>query len=212
MNSKSISVLMFSAILFLLAFVSCKESSTENSGLFQTTRVYRTQNHLVSPAELAIVQMLFQKNKLSLSNLQVYRLVVHKGTYIVRCYQFYNGLELFTEDVVFSFDQQNIVYSIMNDLITRMDVHWEPMVSEKDAGDLFYKEILKDYNSRNILNSGDKLVFYAQLGYYDLNVDTSNNFILAWKLNVASSPKYPVAYIRADTLRLINYSNGIIFG
>lgn len=214
MSPKSINIFTIFVLISLLIFISCS-SPTESNGLFQTKRVYHTENQLISNSEMAIVQGLFQKNNLSLSNLQVYRLDLHDDYHYVRCYQFYNNLELFTNDVVFTFNNQDILSFIGGDLITSITVDTRPKVSEKDAGTLFYGEIKNDWRFKDSLSSYGGQCFTAELGFYNLNSGMSsaqNNFVLAWKMKIANGSEYPYGYIRADSLRLIYYTNGIILG
>lgn len=204
----------------LVMFISCtkQNSPTQNDkeGIVavKINRTYHSQTPLVSDSEFVIVQDLFQKNNLSLSNLQVYRLQTDNlDRHHVRCYQFYGNLEYFTNEVIFHFNNQDIYYFLSGDLITNISLDTIPKVTATDAGTLFYGEIASDSWYKDSLSSFQRQGLDAELGIYDLNAGisyTPTNFVLAWKMTVANGRDYPVGYVRADSLSLIYYFNGVI--
>jgi len=180
----------------------------------QTKRIYHTQSQLISDSAMAIVQGLFQKNNLSLSNLQVYRLQTENlGYHHVRCYQFYQGLNIFNNEVIFHFKNRDGYSSLSGELITSVTIDTVPKISVNVAGVWFDSQIAHDSRYKDSLNSFRHQGFNAELGLYDLNSGVSNmpkNFVLAWKMNVANRRRgYPVGYVQADSLRLIYYFNGV---
>jgi hypothetical protein len=201
--------------------VSCKNqiTSTEDDnkvyGVVNINRIYDQQKRLISDSEFVIVQSLFQKNNLSLSNLQTYRLLTNHGWRYVRCYQYYHGLELFTNDVVIIFDSLGIYSTTSGDLISSIPIDTIPGVKMKDAGILFYDQIVSDPWYKDSLNSFRSRGFSAELGIYNLNAGTGDSqmrFVLTWKITVTNRGDYPVGYVRADSQHLIYYSNGIVIG
>jgi hypothetical protein len=86
------------------------------------------------------------------------------------------------------------------------------MVASSNANILFCNKISSDRWNKDSLNSFLNYGFNAQLVLYDLNVGTNSAplVVLTWKLTVANGSEYPVGYIRADSLSLIYYFNGII--
>lgn len=178
----------------------------------QTNRIYNTRGQIVSDSVMAIVKDLFRENHLSLSNIQVYRLNVGpSGYYHVRCYQFYQGLELFTGRVTFHF-KNRLYYHLSNELITGVALDTMPKISMNTAGIWFDGQIARDPQFKDSLNAFRDHGYNAELGIWDLNSGVSNmpkNFVLAWQLTVANEKKFPIGYVRADSLRLIYYDNGI---
>jgi Zn-dependent metalloprotease len=178
----------------------------------QTNRIYNTQDQLISDSAMAIVKDLFQKNNVSLSNLQVYRLITEpSGYYHVRCNQFFKGLKLFANEVIFHF-KNRFNSSLTGELITGVTIDTVPKVSVSTAGAWFESQIAQDFQFKDSLNAFRGRGYNAELGIYELKSGVSTmpkNFVLAWKMNVAYSKGYPVGYVRADSLRLIYYDNGV---
>ncbi|MHB8132448.1 MAG: hypothetical protein ACYDEX_26135 [Mobilitalea sp.] len=200
------------SIFIIISACNTVENDSEIETIVKTYRIYPSLHPLVTDSEYAIVNSLFSKNNLSLSNLKVYRLQENKG-YHVRCYQFYNSLELFTNDVVFNFDANNNYTSLGGKLINSIDIGFLPKVLMQEASNLFYKEINSDWYQKDSLDSYYNYGFNAELGIFDLNYGHSNaqeNFVLAWRLTINNKSDYPKAYFRADLLELIYYSNGVI--
>jgi hypothetical protein len=208
-------------VILIIILLSCKKQSTptetnsKGNEIIHINRLYHTHAPLISDSEFVIVQVLFQKNNLSLSNLQVYKLLTNNSYHFVRCYQFIYGLELFTNDVVFVFDGHDNYNSLGGELITSIALDTIPMVTTNDAGTLFFNEIKSDPWYKDSLESFLNYGFNAELGIYDMNTGTSYaplHFVLVWKLTVTNGMEYPVGFIRADSLHLIYYFNGIIIG
>jgi len=199
--------------IFLIAF-ACNtiENVSETKAIVKTFRIYPSFEPLVTDSEYTIVKRLFSKNNLSLSNLKVYRLREQTG-YHVRCYQYYDSLEVFSNDVVFSFNLNEIFTFLGGKLIDNINIDFLPKIPMEDASNLFYKEISTDEYQKDSLVAYINYGFNAELGIYDLNAGKSydqENFVLAWRLTINNNSKYPYAYFRADVLELIYYSNGVI--
>lgn len=210
-------------ILVLILFVLISSCRNQNSptefeiigGEFiKTTIINNPQEQLISDSAFAIVKSLFQKNNLSLSNLQVYRLLILDGFSYVRCYQFYQGYELYTNDVVFVFDKQGLFNSRSGDLVININIDTKPNLNADIAGNLFYREIENDPWYKDSVNYFLHQGFNAELGIYDLNAGSGNaqkHFVPAWKMTITDNEfPYPIAYIRADSLSLIYYTNGLV--
>jgi hypothetical protein len=212
-------------ILFILPFIvglnSCiTENEDKVTAIIKTNRIYPSLIPAVSDSEFAIVKSLFDKNNLTLSNLKVYQLLENQSRYHVRCYQYYstvgfrnNLLELFRNDVVFNFDKNNNYSSLGGELINKIYMDIIPKVPMEEASNLFYDEINSDSWQKDSLESYYQEGFNAELGIYDLNAGQSyaeHNFVLSWRITIANNLSYPQAYVRADSLKLIVYWNGII--
>lgn len=220
MSSNTLYKSVLVMVMLIVILISCNKQNTptetdkKGDEIIQTNRIYHSQVPLISDSALAIVQGLFQKNKLSLSNLQVDTLIDDNlGNHHVRCFQFYQNLEIFTGDVTFHFNNKDIYYTLSGELITGIAIDTIPKVSMGDIGNLFYNEIANDPDKKDSLSSFLSQGFNAELGIYGLNAGNSyapRNFVLAWKMTVANGLEYPFAYIRADySFYLIDYDNGV---
>jgi len=178
----------------------------------KTNRIYHSQTYNITDSAFAFVRYLFEKNNLSLSDFHVYQLNTNMGSHHVNCHQIYNGLEVFPDNVTLTFDNNDNFIYLGGKLINRITIDTIPMVASSNANILFCNKISSDRWNKDSLNSFLNYGFNAQLVLYDLNVGT--NFaplvVLTWKLTVANGSEYPVGYIRADSLSLIYYFNGII--
>jgi hypothetical protein len=215
---------LYKLLYVLPLIVGINSCITENedkiTAIIKTNRIYPSLIPAVSDSEFAIVKSLFDKNKLSLSNLKVYRLLENQSRYHVRCYQYYNTgsfrnslLEYFRNDVVFNFDKNNNYSSLGGDLINKIEIDIVPKAPMEEASNLFYDEINSDSWQKDSLESYYQEGFNAELGIYDLNAGLSyaeHNFVLSWRVTISNNLSYPQAYVRADSLKLIYYSNGII--
>ena len=218
MSTNSMKRLMIVVVIVMTTFISCKKNTLTANGdleneVVKTSRIYNTQTPLVSASEWGSVQGLFQKNNLSLSNLQVYELQTSDGFHYVRCYQFFQGLELFTNDVVFVFDRDDNYSSLGGELITNISIDAVVRTTMYDASTMFFGKIVQDYAYHDSLDSFRYRGFNAELGIYDLNAGigaTQKHFVPVWKITAANGLRYPIGYIRADSLHLIYYFNGII--
>ena len=195
-------------LAFLLLLSSCEESK------FCSEIVKgKPDNHLVSDSDLQTVKSLFELNDLNLNNFLVYRLQNNDlGYKHVRCYQYVNNLQVFTNDVIFHFNAQNHYYSLSGELISSINIKTSPSLSKNDVIEIFLESIENDgYYNANLEQIKDGC-FICELGYYDLNAGisfASHNFAGAWKIRPEDS-EYPIAFINDSDGSLINYDIGII--
>jgi hypothetical protein len=173
----------------------------------------KPKQHLISDQELNTVKSLFESNNLSLDNFLVYWLQRDDLGYThVRCYQYINNLNVFSNEVIFHFDKQNHYCILSGELISDINIRPYPSMSTWEVGKLFLQSIKNDgYNSDKIKQYEDGC-FFCELGYYDLNAGisyASQNFKLAWKIRPENS-EYPIAYINDSDNSVIYYFSGII--
>ena len=202
---------LYKLLFYLPLIFGLTSCITENNEkvipIVKTNRIYPSLIPVVSDSEYTIVKSLFNKNNLSLSNLKVYQLSENKGRYHVRCYQYHSSfsftislLELFRNDVVFNFDNNNNYFSLGGELINKIDINTIPKVPMEEASNLFYDELNKDGWQKDSLETYYNQGFNAELGIYDLNAGFSNaehNFVLAWRLTVNNGYEYPMAFVKA---------------
>jgi hypothetical protein len=206
--------------VFITAFflISCEEniSPLEIDGESITlNRIYPSLDPEIPDSLYSIVQNLFNRNNLSLTNLKVFMFTEHDNSKYIRCYQYYQSMEMFTNDVVFWFDRNDNYFSLGGDLINQPDLSGQVNVNMYDAAKIFYDNLKTDFWYKDSLSEFCSRGFTAELGIYDLNAGTSDsqkNFVYAWRIKVFGKDRFPVAYIRADSLLLIYYTNGVIIG
>jgi Zn-dependent metalloprotease len=169
---------------------------------------------LISDSDLSTVKSLFESNNLNLDNFLVYRLQEDDMGYShVRCLQFINNLNVFSNEVIFHFNSQGQYYFLSGELISSININTSPAMCSEEVVTLFLHNVNNDgFYKRNIAQI-ENGCFICELGYYDLNIGTSNEiqkFKLAWRIR----PKgldYPYAYINDTDHTLIYYDNGIRF-
>jgi hypothetical protein len=206
--------------LLAIIFISCKkeqaptEISETNDCLVQTNRIYHSMAPLISTSDSILVQSLFQKNNLSLLNIQVWFLskdVYFVGDHYVFCDQYYHGMHIFPSEVIFWFNDQDILYNTVGELIDRITIDTIPRVTTDSAGILFCHAIATDSLFKNSLSSFRSYGFNAELKINNLDYDKESipkRFLLVWYLTVANGSKYPAGCVRADSLSLLYYDNG----
>jgi Zn-dependent metalloprotease len=200
--------------MMIITMLSCRNSPTESEiAVVPTNVITHSQISPLTEAEIAIVQKLFKDNKISLSTLQPFRLYNDGGNYIVHCDQVVNGMEIFFHDVAYSFNRDGVVNPVIGDIITSVNVNTTPKVTPASAGNAFYESIAADPFHKSELSSIKNQSFNAEAGYYEINIGKglpTKQFVLAWKLTIANGTGYPFAFIRADSLIVLYYFNGVI--
>jgi len=206
--------------IFLLAgFISCEKENTVTYLETNTKSDYcinyirNTPDSILLPDEdLNIARSLFDVNKLDYIRLQFYRLQTDElGSYHVRCFQFVNGLKIFTEDLIFHFRQTKKYATLSGDLIEKIVLNTEPSMNPDDVIEKYLAELNQDNSYNGNKEDIRQGCFDIEFGYYDLNAGISyaeNNFTKAWKVN-PKGKEYPFAYINDMTSNTIYYDNGI---
>ncbi len=195
----------FPVLLILISLISCEDSK------YCTDIITGIPDqNLINESDLNTVKSLFGTIGMSLDNFLVYRLQNDQlGHKHVRCYQYVNNLQVFTDDVIFHFDAQNKYYLLSGEIISGINISSDPKMSRNDVVKLFLG--LADDDSQYTGNSMKDECFQCEIGYYDLNAGTGNethNFKLAWKIQREDS-EYPFAYINDTDKSKIYYDNGI---
>jgi Zn-dependent metalloprotease len=192
-------------LLIFISLVSCEElkiCTDEIKG--------KPENNLIVESDFNTVKSLFSTNGLSLDNFLVYRLQKDElGYKHVRCYQYVNNLQVFSDDVIFHFNAQNKYYFLSGETINGIDISSDPNMNRSEAVELFLKTA--DEDGRYTRNSLKDECFQCEIGYYDLNAGisyASHNFRLAWKIKCEDSD-FPFAYINDTDKSMIYYDNGI---
>jgi Zn-dependent metalloprotease len=192
-------------LLFLFYICSCEDSN-------HCTDIIKGKpdNNLIAESDLNIVKFLFNTNNLSLDNFFVYRLQKDNlGYNHVRCYQYINNLQVFSDEVIFHFNAQNQYNFLSGEIISEINISPDPKLSKNEAVKLFLELVDEDglYTSKSLKDD----CFLCEIGYYDLNAGSGNpthNFKLAWKIHQEDSD-IPFAYINDTDNRKIYYDNGV---
>jgi len=214
-------ILLFTGIIFL-ALLSCEQIEEDeeifvdncplvNDSTFYVERIYSSLTHKVSSDDLNTINYLFAKNNITLNNLRVYKLQTDElGHYHVRCDQFYDGLLLITEPVIFHFTNGGYLNYISGDMIDSLNIDTIPNISAESTGVTLYKCITRDLNSPQVLIK-KSTCFEAELGIFDINAGwgyRDKDFVLVWKVEPRNAES-PQVIINAKTDSLIRYYNGI---
>jgi len=194
-----------SVLLILISLISCEDSK------FCTDIIKgKPDNNLIVESDFNTVKSLFSTNNLSLDNFLVYRLQKDDlGYKHVRCYQYVNNLQVFTDEVIFHFNAQNKYNFLSGEIISGIEISSDPKMSKNEVVKLFID--LLDEDSDNMSNSLKDECFQCEIGYYDLNAGISYStpiFKLAWKIRREDS-EYPFAFINDTEKSKIYYDNGI---
>jgi len=205
-----------------IAFLSCEQIEEDeeiivdncplvNDSTFYVERIYSSRTHKVSNGDLKTINNLFAKNNITLDNLRVYKLQTDElGYYHVRCDQYYDGLPLFTEAVIFHFNNGGYLYYISGDMIDSINVDTIPDITAESTGVMLYKCITSDPASSQVLMN-KSTCFESELGIFDINAGvsyTDKNFVLVWKVE-SRNAESPQVIINAKNDSLIRYYNGV---
>ncbi|HNW56658.1 MAG TPA: hypothetical protein PLR88_02120 [Bacteroidales bacterium] len=192
-------------LLILIWFCSC-----EDSNLCTETIKGKPDYDLIGKSDYDTVKSLFSTNNLSLDNFWVYCLQKDDlGHRHVRCQQYANNLQVFSDEVIFHFNSQNQYYFLSGEIIPGIDISSDPRMSKIEVMKLFFDIVDEDghFSSDNFKND----CLQCEIGYYDLNAGTGNsthNFKLAWRIQ-REDYDFPYAYINDTEKSKIYYDNGI---
>jgi hypothetical protein len=193
-------------LIILLQLVSCEKDK------YCSDVIRGKPDHLISEQDLNTVKSLFKSNYLSLDNFQVYLLQKDElGHRHVRCFQYVNDLNIFSDDVIFHFDNTGHYYFLSGDIISGIDIDPLPKLDREAVVQLFLKSVEDDGHYSYKLKDLEDRCFSCELGYWDLNAGisyTDPDFRLAWRVR-QEGQAYPVAIINDTENKLICYDNGI---
>ncbi|MBP1637510.1 MAG: fungalysin/thermolysin family protein [Bacteroidetes bacterium] len=207
MKSKNIIIL----ISLCFGILSCEQDKTESFYCVNTIR-NSPATVILSESELVTIKSLIDYNRLDFNKYQFFRLQNDElGYHHVRCNQFVNGLRVFTDDIIFHFDQNDKYYSLSGDIIEKIDLNTKISMDYDSVVEKFLYLIEQDNtyigDKKEIINN----CFDLEFGYFDLNAGISysdENFTKAWKIK-PTNRDYPYAYINDENSETISYDNGI---
>ena len=178
-----------------------------------TTQSSSTTTSL-SKSEINTIKNLFNYNNLAHTAYQFTSFQKDELGYShVRCCQFINNLKIFTSDLIFHFDQNNVYYYLSGNIAEKIDLNKKPLMSQNEVTEKFLFSIEQDEFYNKNIEDILKSCFELELGYYNLNAGKSyanENYTKAWRIKLTNS-NFPYAYINDDNSDLIYYDNGIRF-
>lgn len=193
-------------ILFgVLLLSACACSGDRDDYCIKTESFGSSISHLTQP-EKARAEHLFTINNIDYSRLQFLKLTDDSPHIHIRCYQYVNGLKVFTETLLYQFENSHAVGEPRGDIISAIDIGSEPTMDARTVLDVFISKIETDDPA--ILNNSD--CFILEFGYYDLNAGTGkleHDFINAWKVSIEGR-LVPFGFVDDNKRTMIHYDNG----
>jgi Zn-dependent metalloprotease len=171
------------------------------------------QNSLTIPllpeSEMNVIKSLFTGNQMDYTQYQFYQLNKDElGFGHVRCHQFVNNLKVFSEDLIFHFNQHDTYYLSSGNVIKTIELDTKPSMNQNNVAEIFIQKIAAEKApvvDKNIL----KGCFEIEFGYVGL--DSSNKkFTKAWKVK-PTDRDFPYAYINDENSDIMYYDTGVRF-
>jgi len=189
-----------------MMYYSCKTKKAANT-LCVTVIQNSLNTPVLSKSEIKEIKSLFEKNRIDDAKYQFYRFNKDDlGFTQVRCYQYANGLRIFTADLIFHFNQSGEYFLLSGDQINSIKFDTQPSMDRNRVAAIFFEKIAGEKAS--MVNAGIlKGCFEVELGYVGLD-DSNKKFAKAWKVKPAGKD-YPFAYINDDNAEIIFYDNGV---
>lgn len=210
-------VLIITIFLFT-CIVSCERAVpymvTEQNG--PQYCIYYTKDGnkmtLLSEEELNVAKSLFEANHLDYSQLQFYGLQSDEnGYHHVRCYQYVNGLKVFSSEVIYHFKPTGILYFTSGELINHINQDTLSTMPSDSVIEIFLHKVEKDPWNSGRAQELKQGCYDLEFGYYNLNGATGFehlNYTKAWKVNFKGN-SYPYIYIDDQRSKVIYYDNGV---
>jgi len=185
---------------------ACKTSKMNNDRCIQLIQHSRT-TPVLSDGEMKRIKSLFASNRMDDTKYQFYQIDTDElGFRHVKGYQFVNNLKVFSEALIFHFNQQDSCYLVSGDLINSIGLDSKPSQQVNKVIDVFIGQIEQEKASKvdkAILNG----CFEAEFGYIKLD-DSIQKFAKVWKVN-PTDKSHPFAYISDENAEIIVYDNGV---
>jgi len=198
-------------ISLCFSFISCEQFETESQ--YCVNRIHNSVTTIsLLQNQIDSIKYLFDYNHLDNTKYQFYSFQLDElGYHHVKCYQFKNNLKLFTNDLIFHFNEKNYYYFLSGKLIEKVSLDSKSTMHYNSVVKKFIYALDQDkdfFGDKEIIKNN---CFDVEFGYYDLNIgisNTSENFTKAWKINPTNND-YPYAYINDMNSVVICYDNGI---
>ncbi len=206
-------------LFFFIIFYSCEEKKNKDVLINYCKKdITADQEAILLPDSVIVfIQNLFESNSLDYSNYQFYEASTSSsGYYHVKCHQFIKGLKLFTNDLGFHFNEDNICSSVPRDedIVTNIELDTVRNLEQNKLVGIFVDSLRNDFffNSANEYLL-DTCCFDIEFGYYDLNTGTGITdmyFTKVWQISLKNRD-YPLIKINDITSEILRYDNGVRF-
>ena len=198
-------------ISLCISFISCEQYKTESQ--YCVNEIHNSVTTIRLPQnQIDSIKYLFDYNHLGYTKYQFYSFLLDElGYHHVKCYQFKNNLKLFTNDLIFHFNEKNNYYFLSGKLIDKVSLDSKSTMNYNSVVTKFIYELNQDKDFFGDKETIKNNCFDVEFGYYDLNTGISNaseNFTKAWKIK-PTNKDYPYAYINDMNSVVIGYDNGI---
>jgi hypothetical protein len=189
--------------MFLVSAFACSKSTDDNC--VKTVSFESSTPYLTKP-EQAKAELLFTSNHIDYSRLQFIKLIEDSQYTNIKCFQYVNGLKVFTEALLYHFENNHAVGEPMGDIISSIDIGSEPKMDTDSVAFVFLSKIKTDDPAYLNIHG----CFLLEFGYYDMNVSTGkveHDFIKAWRVTIEGR-SIPFCYIDDNKETMIYYDNG----
>ena len=185
---------------------SCKIKTVQNARCVHMIQNSPTTS-VLPESEMNVIKSLFSSNRMDYSNYQFYRLDTDELEFKhVRCYQFVDNLKVFSEELIFHFNQHDNYYLLSGNLINSTGLDANPSLNQNKVAEVFIQQIAQEKAST--IDTGVLTgCFEIEFGYVSLD-DSNEKFVKAWKAK-PTGKDYPYAYISDDNAEIIRYDNGV---
>lgn len=191
--------------VMLIMFLACDK----DEDICVKTESFDSGIETLTGTDYAKAESFFVKNNLNYENKQFTRLSENDLDDIVDCYQYVNGLKVFTDPLRYFFrkSDQRLDFLLGDTLLPASINLGTTSQMESDTVFSIYKSTIEGDDEIHWNNS---LCYVVEFGYYDLNVATNLDpiYVPAWRVQPEKS-YFPEAYINDTTEELIYYFNGI---
>lgn len=199
-----------SVLVFLFSLNSCNKVNRTCTTEVETS----SSDHLISDEQLVKAELLLNAANLDYSNYQIYRFEKSfLNSQHIRCHQFMNGLQIFTEDIIFHFDENNDYQFSSGDAINSIALDNKSKMSQNELKKIYINRIKKDSHAKNYLNKITRNCLEMQFGYYDLNAGKGDSTIImkkVWKITPLNSDS-PKMFVNDDNSEVISFHNGVVY-
>ena len=201
-------------VVFLITISSCKKEDKVDNFQACTNIILESPNESQVSAENEIIaENLFNSNEIDFNNLQITK--VQKDDYDkthIRCYQFFNGLKIFTGDLIFHFNENEKYDSLSGEFVTNISLNTQSNLDNDILKNEYLTQVENDPFYSSKISELIENCLDLQFGYYDLNAGISyqpEDITKAWKIT-PHNKEYPILFINDETSEIIYYFNGII--
>ncbi len=187
----------FFAFLLIFSLVVTLFSCKKHSSKFCVEEVIPSKNHVVADSTLEQMGDLLEIIESS-GDFQIVKYKTDTYGIHVLSHQFYKGLPLFSNSVIFHNSKVQGIYN-SGGFVKEIDIDLEPKVSFTQATNVAHKKI------------SAQACYKAKLGLFNVNSGRSYqepDFKLVWRITTSGN-KYGVAIVDAQNKDLLRHDDGI---